>query len=195
LAARLPMRCMGSTLRRRRNNACSLRSFRADENVFERQRLQIEERRAAEAVRSGGDGRKAFNVEEREGRRQAKSTALERWRRARSRGLSAEEAARAVGVARARPVPAPSERLRAREGFTGPSSRPCWSDPSQEPDAWQLVGRAKRRSSRGGCNEDRRLSGIWRALLAYNDGSGGSRHGRGRAHDRCPVTARARAAP
>src|SRR5215212_4319184 len=43
----------------------------------------------------------------------------------------------------------------------------------------------------GGCNEDRRLSGIWRALLAYNDGSGGSRHGRGRAHDRCPVTARA----
>ena len=40
----------------------------------------------------------------------------------------------------------------------------------------------------GGCNEDRRLSGIWHTLLAYDDGSGGSRHGRGRAHARRPVT-------
>src|SRR5215210_5425900 len=40
----------------------------------------------------------------------------------------------------------------------------------------------------GGCDEGRRLSGIWQTLLAYDDGSGGSRHGRGRAHARGPVT-------
>src|SRR3954451_1658489 len=36
-------------------------------------------------------------------------------------------------VARARPVPAPSERRRAREGFIGPfgpNIAHCWSDPS-----------------------------------------------------------------
>ena len=48
--------------------------------------------------------------------------------------------------------------------------------------------KGERRCLTGGCDEGRRLSGIWQTLLAYDDGSGGFRNGRGRAHARSPVT-------
>src|SRR5215218_1397853 len=48
-----------------------------------------------------------------------------------------------------------------------------------------------RRCLAGGCDEGRRLSGIWQTLLAYNDGSCGSRLVRSRAHARRPVRAKA----